>query len=92
MGRLVVDSMVTWAKAYAVDGFRFDLMGHHPKENILAVRAALDRLRLERDGVDGKAILCRRSGGQAVDAPGLVGGRIMSGRIMAGWRRSGRRS
>ncbi|BBH63474.1 1,4-alpha-glucan branching enzyme [Actinoplanes sp. OR16] len=56
MGKLVVDSIVTWAKAYKVDGFRFDLMGHHPKENILAVRKALDRLTLARDGVDGKSI------------------------------------
>ena len=57
MGKLVVDSVVTWAKAYKVDGFRFDLMGHHPKANILAVRAALDRLTLARDGVDGRNIL-----------------------------------
>jgi pullulanase-type alpha-1,6-glucosidase len=56
MGKLVVDSVVTWAKAYKVDGFRFDLMGHHPKANILAVRAALDRLTVARDGVDGKNI------------------------------------
>ncbi|GAA2468070.1 hypothetical protein Ahu01nite_003090 [Winogradskya humida] len=41
MGRLVVDSIVTWARDYKVDGFRFDLMGHHPRANILAVRAAL---------------------------------------------------
>ncbi|MEU3457176.1 pullulanase-type alpha-1,6-glucosidase [Micromonospora sp. NPDC006766] len=57
MGKLVVDSMVTWARQYKVDGFRFDLMGHHPKANILAVRAALDKLTLARDGVDGKKIL-----------------------------------
>ncbi|MDG4771631.1 pullulanase-type alpha-1,6-glucosidase [Solwaraspora sp. WMMD792] len=57
MGRLVVDSVVTWAKAYKVDGFRFDLMGHHPKANILAVRQALDRLTVARDGVDGRSIL-----------------------------------
>jgi len=56
MGKLVVDSIVTWAKAYKVDGFRFDLMGHHPKANILAVRAALDKLTVARDGVDGKSI------------------------------------
>ncbi|GIF12060.1 pullulanase-type alpha-1,6-glucosidase [Actinoplanes teichomyceticus] len=42
MGRLVVDSLVTWARAYRIDGFRFDLMGHHPRANILAARAALD--------------------------------------------------
>ncbi|MEU9376442.1 pullulanase-type alpha-1,6-glucosidase [Streptomyces sp. NPDC048255] len=57
MGRLVVDSVVTWAKEYKVDGFRFDLMGHHPKANILAVRSALDALTVEKDGVDGKKIV-----------------------------------
>ncbi|WP_329278070.1 pullulanase-type alpha-1,6-glucosidase [Streptomyces sp. NBC_00691] len=57
MGKLVVDSIVTWAKDYKVDGFRFDLMGHHPKDNILAVRKALDELTLAEDGVDGKAII-----------------------------------
>jgi pullulanase-type alpha-1,6-glucosidase len=56
MGKLVVDSIVTWARAYKIDGFRFDLMGHHPKANILAVRAALDRLTPARDGVDGRHI------------------------------------
>ncbi|MCX5378690.1 pullulanase-type alpha-1,6-glucosidase [Streptomyces sp. NBC_00091] len=57
MGRLVVDSVVTWAKEYKVDGFRFDLMGHHPKANILAVRKALDELTVAKDGVDGKRIV-----------------------------------
>ncbi|NEE55168.1 hypothetical protein G3M55_62610, partial [Streptomyces sp. SID8455] len=42
---------------YKVDGFRFDLMGHHPKENVLAVRKALDGLTLAEDGVDGKKII-----------------------------------
>ncbi|MGH3731037.1 MAG: pullulanase-type alpha-1,6-glucosidase, partial [Micromonosporaceae bacterium] len=57
MGKLVVDSVVTWARHYKVDGFRFDLMGHHPRANMVAVRQALDALTLERDGVDGRAIL-----------------------------------
>ncbi|MFH8562452.1 pullulanase-type alpha-1,6-glucosidase [Streptomyces sp. NPDC017988] len=57
MGRLVVDSLVTWAKEYKIDGFRFDLMGHHPKANILAVRKALDALTPGKDGVDGKKII-----------------------------------
>ncbi|MFI5803049.1 pullulanase-type alpha-1,6-glucosidase [Streptomyces sp. NPDC051561] len=57
MGKLVVDSLVTWAKEYKVDGFRFDLMGHHPKANILAVRKALDALTVPKDGVDGKSII-----------------------------------
>ncbi|MFD0308830.1 pullulanase-type alpha-1,6-glucosidase [Streptomyces sp. NPDC127119] len=57
MGKLVVDSIVTWAREYKVDGFRFDLMGHHPKANILAVRKALDALTVAKDGVDGKKIV-----------------------------------
>nr|WP_225845194.1 pullulanase-type alpha-1,6-glucosidase [Streptomyces sp. HPF1205] len=57
MGKLVVDSIVTWAKEYKVDGFRFDLMGHHPKAGILAVRKALDALTVAKDGVDGKNVI-----------------------------------
>ncbi|MEV6651163.1 pullulanase-type alpha-1,6-glucosidase [Streptomyces sp. NPDC051219] len=57
MGKLVVDSVVTWARDYKVDGFRFDLMGHHPKANILAVRKALDALTIAKDGVDGKNVI-----------------------------------
>ena len=56
MRKLMVDSVVTWAKDYRVDGFRFDLMGHHMLEDMQAVRAALDALTLENDGVDGKSI------------------------------------
>lgn len=54
--RLMVDSVVTWARDYKVDGFRFDLMGHHSRDNMLAVRAGLDALTLAEDGVDGSAI------------------------------------
>ncbi|MFB4274131.1 pullulanase-type alpha-1,6-glucosidase [Nonomuraea sp. MTCD27] len=57
MGKLVVDSVVTWARQYKIDGFRFDLMGHHPKANMLAVRRALDALTVEQDGVDGRSII-----------------------------------
>jgi len=56
MRRLMVDSVVLWAKAYKIDAFRFDLMGHHMKADMLAVRAALDALTLEADGVDGEAV------------------------------------
>jgi pullulanase-type alpha-1,6-glucosidase len=56
MRKLMVDSVVTWATAYKIDAFRFDLMGHHMKEDMLAVRAALDALTLEEHGVDGKNI------------------------------------
>jgi pullulanase-type alpha-1,6-glucosidase len=54
--KLMVDSVVLWAREYKVDGFRFDLMGHHSKQNMLEIRAALDKLTLKKDGVDGKGI------------------------------------
>ncbi|RKI03610.1 pullulanase-type alpha-1,6-glucosidase [Corallococcus sp. AB038B] len=56
MEKLLIDSVVTWARAYKVDGFRFDLMGHHLKSNMVKLRATLDGLTVEKDGVDGKAI------------------------------------
>lgn len=56
MEKFMVDSVVYWATAYRVDAFRFDLMGHHMVSNMAKVRAALDALTLETDGVDGKAI------------------------------------
>jgi pullulanase-type alpha-1,6-glucosidase len=56
MERFMVDSVVMWARDYRVDGFRFDLMGHHMLDNMQAVRAALDALTMENDGVDGQAI------------------------------------
>ena len=56
MGRLVVDSVLTWAREYKIDGFRFDLMGHHPRANILEVRVTLDHLQAAVDGVEGKDI------------------------------------
>lgn len=54
--RLMIDSVVRWARWYRVDGFRFDLMGHHPRAVMERVRAALDELTLEADGVDGRSI------------------------------------
>ena len=56
MEKLMVDSIVLWARQYKVDGFRFDIMGFHLKSNMLKVRAALDALTLAKDGVDGKSI------------------------------------
>ena len=56
MEKLMVDSLVVWAKAYKVDGFRFDIMGHHTKQNILNVETALRALTPANDGVDGESI------------------------------------
>jgi pullulanase len=41
MGKFVADSLVQWAAAYGVDGFRFDIMGHHPKAQIEEAREAV---------------------------------------------------
>jgi pullulanase-type alpha-1,6-glucosidase len=41
MEKLMLDSLATWAELYRVDGFRFDLMGHHTKANLLAARERL---------------------------------------------------
>lgn len=56
MEKLMLDSLRTWAMAYKLDGFRFDLMGHHMRRNMEQVRAMLDSLTLENDGVDGKRV------------------------------------
>lgn len=57
MERLIVDAATTWARTYRVDGFRVDLLGHHPLAQARCLRAALDALTLSRDGVDGSAIV-----------------------------------
>ncbi|MCC2312773.1 pullulanase-type alpha-1,6-glucosidase [Cellulomonas xiejunii] len=54
--KMMVDSVVTWARDHKVDGFRFDLMGHHSRRTMEAVRDALDRLTPRRDGVDGRKV------------------------------------
>ncbi|GGY48965.1 pullulanase-type alpha-1,6-glucosidase [Parvularcula lutaonensis] len=56
MEKLMLDSLEVWARDYKVDGFRFDLMGHHTKENIEKARDRLQALTLEEDGVDGSSI------------------------------------
>lgn len=54
--KMMVDAIVDAAVYYHIDGFRFDLMGHHSLANMLAVRGALDALTPEVDGVDGSAV------------------------------------
>jgi len=57
MRRLILDSVLMWAKEYRVDGFRFDLMGHIPLDCMKACRAALDALTVEANGFDGQKVL-----------------------------------
>jgi len=56
MEKLIIDSVVFWAKEYKIDGFRFDLMGHHPKYVMENLRNELDQLTLANDGVQGESI------------------------------------
>jgi len=41
MGKLMSDSLVVWAQAYGINAFRFDLMGHQPKDAMLSAREAV---------------------------------------------------
>ncbi|GAA0262208.1 alpha-1,6-glucosidase domain-containing protein [Cryptosporangium japonicum] len=43
-GKLLIDSVLTWARGYGVDGFRFDLMGHHPRALMVELRERYDGL------------------------------------------------
>lgn len=56
MEKFIIDSVLMWAKEYKVDGFRFDLMGHHMLGTMTKLRDSLDALTLEKDGMDGKKI------------------------------------
>ncbi|HMO49953.1 MAG TPA: type I pullulanase [Kiritimatiellia bacterium] len=42
--KMMVDSLLHWAKEYHVDGFRFDLMGLHDLETMKVIRKALDKV------------------------------------------------
>jgi len=56
MGKLLIDSVTTWAQQYKVDGFRFDLMSFTPKAVIVQLKNKLSALNLRRDGIDGRQI------------------------------------
>ncbi|MFN8443846.1 MAG: pullulanase-type alpha-1,6-glucosidase [Caldilineaceae bacterium] len=44
MEKLMIDTLAIWARDYGVDGFRFDLMGHHMKANMEKVRDTLQAI------------------------------------------------
>ena len=56
MEKLMIDSLRMWTTAYKLDGFRFDLMGHHMVANMLKIQASLRSLTLEHNGVDGSKL------------------------------------
>ncbi len=56
MEKLIVDSLLLNARAYKIDGFRFDIMSFMFTYNITDIQNALRKLTMERDGVDGSRI------------------------------------
>ena len=49
MARLMIDSVVVWARDHHIDSFRFDLMGHQP-------RAAMELLQAEVNAATGRHV------------------------------------
>lgn len=84
MERLMLDSLRIWACAYRVDGFRFDLMGHHMQSNMLKVREMLDGLTPAVHGVDGKSIYVYGEGWDFAEVAGGARGPNASQHRMAG--------
>ena len=56
MEKLIIDSVLLWAKQYKIDAFRFDLMGHHPRSVMERLRVELASLTLDEHQVDGANI------------------------------------
>lgn len=73
MEKLMIDSILLWAKQYKIDSFRFDLMGHHPKRVMENIQQALAHLTIEKDGVDGSNIYIY---GEGWDFGEVAGNRI----------------
>ncbi len=44
MGKLLIDSMLLWAKHYHINSFRFDLMAHQPRELMVELKRQLAHL------------------------------------------------
>ena len=42
MAKLMIDSTVVWARDHRIDSFRFDLMGHQPRDAMLRLQRAVD--------------------------------------------------
>ncbi len=43
MAKLMTDSVITWAREYKIDSFRFDLMGHQPRAVMLDMQRKIKR-------------------------------------------------
>jgi pullulanase len=43
MAKLMIDSAVLWTRHYKIDSFRFDLMGHQPRDVMVRLQQAVDK-------------------------------------------------
>ena len=43
MGKLMIDSVATWATQYRIDSFRFDLMAHQPRAVMEDLKRVVNR-------------------------------------------------
>ncbi len=68
MQKVMIDTVLLNARQYKVDGFRFDAMGLHFVYNMVAIRDALNKLMLEKDGIDGSKIYIYGEGFQIAEA------------------------
>ena len=68
MEKLMIDTLVLNAKQYKIDGFRFDEMSMHFTYNMANIKAALNALTPETDGVDGSKIYLYGEGFQIGEA------------------------
>jgi pullulanase len=84
MERLIRDDLVHWARNMKIDGFRFDLMGHHMRSNMEEFHDALQGLTMERDGVDGRAIYLYGEGWDFGEVQGGKRGRNATQANLAG--------
>lgn len=84
MEKLMVDDVLHWARDYKVDGFRFDLMGHHTRRNMEAVRDRLGALTMPKDGIEGARTLLYGEGWDFGEVSGNKRGVNATQRNMAG--------
>jgi pullulanase len=68
MEKLMIDTLVLNARQYKIDGFRFDEMSMHFTYNMANIRAALNALTPQKDGVDGSKIYLYGEGFQIGEA------------------------
>lgn len=56
MEKLMIDSVLYWARTYKIDSFRFDLMSFHTRQTMLKIKDAVRSLTEQNDGIDGSKI------------------------------------